>query len=268
LIIDDHESNRCILTKILERWQMLPEAAASGAEGLKRMEEAVASGRPYRLVLLDQLMAGLDGFEVLRHVRGQASLRDTPIMMLTSGDQSTARAKCVELGVATCLLKPVKPSLLLQSVRQLLSMPAARAPAPAGRPFQAQLHILLAEDNRVNQKVASSMLEKAGHRVVVADNGAEAVAKWRQGDFDLILMDVQMPDVDGFEAARRIRLEEQTSGGHVPIIAVTAHAMAGDRDRCLEVGMDDYLTKPIRREELLDLLERHGAPRMTGPLNL
>jgi signal transduction histidine kinase/CheY-like chemotaxis protein len=268
LIIDDHASNRCILRKLLERWGMQPDDAASGAEGLKRMEEALASGRPYRLILLDQHMPGMDGFEVLRHVRGQSKLRDKPIMMLTSGDQSTARAKCAEFGVATCLLKPVKPSLLLLSVRQLLSTPAAKTPAPDGRTFQSQLHILLAEDNRVNQKVATSMLEKAGHRVALAGNGAEAVAKWREGSFDLILMDVQMPDVDGFEAARQIRREELTSGGHVPIVAVTAHAMAGDRDRCLEVGMDDYLTKPIRREELLDLLERQAAHRMTGPLNL
>jgi CheY-like chemotaxis protein len=208
----------------------------------------------------------MDGFEMLRKVRALASLRDTPIMMLSSGDQSAARAECLELGVTTCLMKPVKPSVLLVFVRQLLSTPVVETTAPAGRISHNKLHILLAEDNRVNQKVATGMLERAGHRVAVANNGAEAVAKWRDGAFDLILMDVQMPDVDGFEAAREIRKQEKAGGRHVPIVALTAHAMAGDRERCLEVGMDDYLSKPIRREELLDLLERWGARRTVEPL--
>ena len=266
LVIDDHASNRCILSKIFERWRMLPEVAACGAEGLKKMEEAFAGGRPYGLVLVDQQMPEMDGFAVLVEVRAQASLRGTPIMMLTSGDQSAARGKCLESGVQVCLLKPVKPSLLLTSVRQLLSQHAVRTPAhaPSERAAQAPLQILLAEDNRVNQRVATGMLEKAGHQVELAANGGEAIVKWRQGTFDLILMDVQMPEVDGFEAARQIRLEERGSGKHVRIVALTAHAMTGDRERCLAVGMDDYLSKPIRREDLLDLLERQATPRASG----
>ena len=269
LIIDDHASNRSILSKFLERWRMLPQDAASGAEGLKRLQDALADGRPYRLVLLDQNMPGMDGFEVLRRVRAQAELRETPVMMLSSGDQSSARANRLELGVTICLLKPVKPSILLLSMRQLLSNLALERPiaehlVPAAK---AHWHILLAEDNQVNQKVATAMLQKAGHHVSLASNGAQAVAKWREGNIDLILMDVQMPEMDGFEAAQQIRLEERSTGRHVTIVAVTAHAMTGDRERCLQAGMDDYLSKPIRREELLSLLERQGAGRAKAPFS-
>jgi CheY-like chemotaxis protein len=270
LIIDDNASNRSILRKITERWQMLPQEAASGEEGLKKLEESFASGHPYRLVLLDQQMPGMDGFEVIRRVRAEAKLKDAAIMMLTSADQSLARAKCLELGVGTCLLKPVKASDLLQSIRKVLRRPEAETPmrVPSSREFSTTcpLHILLAEDNPVNQKLAITLLEKSGHRVSLAANGAEAVTKWREGDFDLILMDVQMPEVDGFEATRQIRHAEQTTGRHVCIVATTAHAMSGDRERCLQAGMDEYLSKPIDRHELLEILARRGANRVVGSL--
>jgi signal transduction histidine kinase/CheY-like chemotaxis protein len=269
LIIDDNESNRRILRKITERWQMLPEEAASGPEGLRKLDESFASGHPYRLVLLDQEMPGMDGFEVIRRVRAETKLKDAAIMMLTSADQSVARVKCLELGVGTCLLKPVKPSDLLLSIRKVLGKPEPQAlirARPSSEPPPAcPLHILVAEDNPVNQKLAIALLEKAGHHVALAANGAQAVAKWRDGDFDLILMDVQMPEVDGFEATRQIRHQEQGSGKHVTIVATTAHAMTGDRERCLQGGMDEYLSKPINRDELLAVLARRGATRVLRP---
>jgi signal transduction histidine kinase/CheY-like chemotaxis protein/HPt (histidine-containing phosphotransfer) domain-containing protein len=267
LIVDDNASNRYILRKITERWQMQPEEASSGTEGLKKLEEAFAAGHPYRLVLLDQQMPGMDGFEVIRRVRSRAAWKDAAIMMLTSADQGAARAECRELGVGTCLLKPVKPSELLLSMRKVLGRPQAEAAAPPVPELTTALplHILVGEDNAVNRKLATALLEKAGHRVALAVNGAEVVAMWRKGDFDLILMDVQMPEVDGFEATRQIRQEEQTTGRHVSIVATTAHAMTGDRERCLLAGMDEYLSKPIHRQELLAVLARLGAHRIMPP---
>jgi signal transduction histidine kinase/CheY-like chemotaxis protein len=266
LIIDDNESSRCILRKITERWQMIPEEARSGTEGLRKLEASFASGHPYRLVLLDQEMPGMDGFEVIRQVRAESKLKDAAIMMLTSADQGVARAKCLELGVGTCLLKPVKASDLLLSIRKVLGKPAVERrtrPRPGNDPDPTRpLHILLAEDNLINQKLAIALLEKAGHRVSVAANGAQAVTQWREGNFDLILMDVQMPEVDGFEATRQIRHQEQATGRHVTIVATTAHAMTGDRELCLQAGMDDYISKPINREELLEVLARRGAQRV------
>jgi two-component system, sensor histidine kinase and response regulator len=173
------------------------------------------------------------------------------------------------LGVQTCLLKPVKSSDLLLSIRKALDKPPEEArpsvtPAPQ---FTAasSLHILLAEDNRVNQKLATALLQKAGHQVSLAVNGRDAVNKWREANFDLILMDVQMPEVDGFEATRQIRQQEQITGRHVPIVATTAHAMIGDRERCLQAGMDDYLSKPINRLELLAVLARQSPQRALSP---
>ncbi len=268
LIIDDNATNRCVLRKITERWQMQPQEAASGAEGLQKLEASFLSGHPYRLVLLDEQMPGMDGFEVIRRVRAQPELKDAIIMMLTSADQSSAMAKCQALGVGTCLIKPIKASTLLLSIRRVLGKPEAKtmAPAPPARePSTAfPLHILLAEDNPVNQKLAMTLLEKAGHRVSLATTGADAVTRWREGEVDLILMDVQMPVLDGLEATRQIRQQEQKTGTHVPIVAMTAHAMTGDRERCLQAGMDDYLSKPIHRPELLAVLARQGANRAAG----
>jgi signal transduction histidine kinase/DNA-binding response OmpR family regulator len=265
LIIDDNASSRSILRKITERWQMQPREAASGTEGLEKLEKSLASGHPDRVILLDQQMPDMDGLEVIRRLRAMANLKDAVILMLTSTDQGLVRARCLELGVETCLLKPVKPSDLLLSIRKVLGTPAADTRTPAPARYEPTtilpLDILVAEDNLVNQRLATALLEKSGHRVSLAANGGEAVTMWRKGDFDLILMDVQMPEVDGFEATRQIRHQEQASGRRVPIVATTAHAMAGDRERCLQAGMDDYLSKPINRQELLAVLARQGAHR-------
>jgi signal transduction histidine kinase/CheY-like chemotaxis protein len=269
LIIDDNATNRGILRKITERWQMRPVEAASGSEGLKLLESSFSSGQPYPLVLIDQHMSGVDGLEVIRRIRAESKWKQMAIVMLTSADHNLAREKRLELGVQTCLLKPVKSSDLLLSIRKALDKPPEEArpsvtPAPQ---FTAasSLHILLAEDNRVNQKLATALLQKAGHQVSLAVNGRDAVNKWREANFDLILMDVQMPEVDGFEATRQIRQQEQITGRHVPIVATTAHAMIGDRERCLQAGMDDYLSKPINRLELLAVLARQSPQRALSP---
>jgi signal transduction histidine kinase/DNA-binding response OmpR family regulator len=274
LIIDDNTANRGVLRKITERWQMQPEEAASGTEGLEKLKESFASGNPYRLVLLDEQMPGMTGFEVVRRVRAQpelAELEDAIILMLNSAEQSSIMAKCRELGLRACLAKPINPANLLLAIRGILGKPEAkmRTPTTPTTPTRKlttafPLHILVAEDNPVNQKLAIALLEKAGHRVSLAVNGAEAVTKWREGDVDLILMDVQMPEVDGFEATRQIRAQERTTGGHVAIVATTAHAMTGDRESCLHAGMDDYLSKPIHCQKLLAVLARQGANRVAG----
>jgi signal transduction histidine kinase/CheY-like chemotaxis protein/HPt (histidine-containing phosphotransfer) domain-containing protein len=270
LIIDDDATNRWILRGIAERCQMLPAEAASGAEGWTMMEAAVASGQPYRLLLLDQQMPDMDGFEMLQKIREQTQWPQAAVLMLTSADHHAARAKCIDLGVGTCLAKPIKASELLRSMRKALGkaeVPVAATGAASLRPLTGSpLHILVAEDNAINQRLVTALLEKAGHRVTLASNGNEALSRWRESDFDLILMDVQMPDTDGFEATHQIRHQEQSSGMHVPIVATTAHAMMGDRDRCLQAGMDEYLSKPIDRQELLEVLARQTTKRSVTTL--
>jgi CheY-like chemotaxis protein len=239
---------------------MQPEDAASGPIGLEKLETAALQGRPFRLILLDEQMPGMGGLEVIQRIRMHQALRGATILMLTSSDQASSAGRCRQLGVDTYLVKPVKPGELLNMIRRALGATQPKA-APqiawgaqegGGQP----LFILVAEDNQVNQKLTMTMLQKMGHRTVLAANGEEAVAKWEEGGADLILMDVQMPKVDGFDATRRIRDRELISGGHVPIIAMTAHAMIGDRERCLEAGMDDYVSKPVSLLALQQSLAR------------
>ncbi|MGA2595506.1 MAG: response regulator [Bryobacteraceae bacterium] len=265
LIVDDNATSRSIIRKIAERLRMQPDEADSGSEGLRKLRESFAAGRLYRLVVLDQQMPEMDGLEVVRRVRAHPDLKDAPIVMLTSAHQSSIMAKNKELGVTT-LVKPVKASDLLAAVRNVLGRPEkeTQPTAPTREIAADPLHILLAEDNLVNRKLAKTLLEKAGHRVSLAATGAEAVTMWRELDVDLILMDLQMPELDGIEATQQIRQAEKTTVGHVPIVAMTAHAMAEDRGRCLEAGMDDYLSKPINRKELLAALARQGANRAAG----
>ena len=262
LIIDDNATNRQILRKTAEHWQMHPQEAHSGFEGLAKLEDAWATGHPFRLVLLDEQMPGMDGLEVVQRARARPELRDATIMMLTSADQTAIAAKCRELGVRVCLVKPIKPAELLSSIRMVLGKCRGESPeaVPAeGAKTERRLHVLLAEDNLVNQKLATALLEKIGHRVTLAAHGAEALRKWSADRFDLIFMDVQMPEMDGLEATTRIREGERLRGTHTPIVAMTAHAMTGDRERCLAAGMDDYISKPIQRKTLTTMLSRYFA---------
>ncbi len=252
LIIDDNATNRRILFETAKQWGMLPDEADSGALGLQKLEAAARSGCAYGLILLDEQMPGMGGLEVIERIRKHQVLSGATILMLSSSDQSSSAARCRQMGVETYLIKPVKPAELLEMIRRAVGAwkPSLRSsPRPNAAPARP-LSVLVAEDNPVNQKVTVAMLHRMGHRAVVAADGAEALVKWNEGQVDLILMDVQMPAMDGLEATRRIRLEERAGGGHVPIVAMTAHAMSGDRDRCLEAGMDDYVSKPVSRAAL------------------
>jgi CheY-like chemotaxis protein/anti-sigma regulatory factor (Ser/Thr protein kinase) len=252
LIIDDNSTNRRILEGMMGHWRMPAEGASSAEQGLAKMEEAVREGQPFGLILLDERMPGMDGIELLGRIRANPRLSGTAIMMLTSDDRSASAARCRQMGAEAYLIKPIRPAELLMTIRRAMrkSETESISPAAAAPPLSTRrLSVLVAEDNLVNQRVATALLERLGHSVTLAANGIEAVAKWREGKFDLVLMDVQMPELDGFEATRSIRNYEQ-NGPRTPIIAMTAHAMTGDRERCLEAGMDDYVSKPVRREIL------------------
>jgi PAS domain S-box-containing protein len=264
LIVDDNETNRQILSEMLTNWRMRPTAAAGGGEALARMKEAHAAGRPFRLVLSDGQMPEMDGFMLAESVKGDPELRQVPLILLTSAGRPGDGARCRRIGIAGFLNKPVKQSELLDTIEAVLGGQTATETGgadedgPASRASSRPLRILLAEDNPVNQHVASRILQKRGHVVVVVNNGREAVDALAPGamePFQVVLMDVQMPEMDGLEATAAIRAREASSGAHIPIVAMTAHAMEGDRDRCLAAGMDGYLTKPVEADRLVEAVE-------------
>jgi len=242
---------------------MKPQACDSGESGLAELSRAASEGSPYRVLLLDEQMPGMDGMEVLEHVRRNPALQSVVIMMLSSSDQVKSAARCRQMGVETYLAKPVRSSDLLRSICLAIGLhtPASTVVSPvAGISASSQsLRILLAEDNLVNQKVAMGMLAKMGHRITLATNGLEAVEQWRQSEFDLILMDVQMPEMNGLLATRQIRREEAL-GIHVPIVAMTASAMSEDRDRCLAAGMDDFISKPVSYQVIEEMITATFSP--------
>ena len=260
LVVDDSATNRRILEEVLTHWRMRPRAVASGEEALDEMERAARRGRPYPLVLLDSSMPGMDGFGLAERVRRRPRLAGAAIMMLTSGARPGDRARCVALGIPVHLTKPVKQSDLMDAIVTVLAPPAGRgrrSSAPRRkRAGTRALRVLVAEDNPVNQQVASGMLEHAGHEPIVAANGREALALLDKEPFDLVLMDVQMPEMDGLEATTAIRERERGTQRHVPIVALTAHAMKGDAEKCLAAGMDGYLAKPLQLRELTDAIAR------------
>jgi signal transduction histidine kinase/CheY-like chemotaxis protein/ligand-binding sensor domain-containing protein len=262
LIIDDNSTNRTILEELSRRWGMEPRSADSGPAGLELLQSAAAAGRPFRLILLDGQMPAMSGFEVAERIRANPEWTGTTIMMLTSDDRSRSAARCREMGVNLYLTKPVRPEELLHSIQKALGDGAAEAAHPvkpvATEPTHRRARILVAEDVPVNQKLAKFMLAKMGHSVTLAGNGVEALARWCEEPFDLIFMDVQMPEMDGFEATRRIRQAEASTGRHTPIVATTAHAMAGDAERCLAAGMDGYVSKPISLKDLETAVRRHA----------
>ncbi len=267
LIVDDNESNRRILANVVCKWQMRPAVAKSAEDALLEMQRAVDCAQPFRLVLSDVHMPGMDGLELAQRIRGSTRLAHAVILMLTSAERPEDIERCRRLQVSSYLIKPVRRSELRAAiVRALSAQPAPEkeetssciqvASAAATEPIHPALHVLLAEDNAVNQRVASAILRKRGHNVVTVANGRDALMALANQDFDLVLMDVQMPDIDGFEATRMIRKREASSTKHIPIIAMTAHAMMGDEERCLAAGMDAYISKPVRPHDLLELAER------------
>jgi signal transduction histidine kinase/CheY-like chemotaxis protein len=267
MVVDDNATNRRILAEMLWYWKMIPTPVPSAMEGIIQMSRAAEGGVPFAMVLTDVHMPEMDGFDLVRKIHESPHLAGAEILMLTSGDQRGDLARCRALGVAAHLTKPVRREDLQRALLMALSAknamktdPAAALSGPWAGRNTVRLNILLTEDNVVNQRVAMRILEKAGHHVTLAANGVEALAQLGAREFDLILMDVQMPEMDGMEATGRIRDMERISYAHIPIIAMTAHAMKGDQERCLDAGMDAYITKPIAAAELLDMVQRMGNP--------
>ena len=265
LVVDDNPTNRRILEGMLKRWEMKSTSVDSGQAALSQLSEAHCAGAPYALIVTDMHMPGMDGFTLIERIRQMTELSAAVVMMLTSAGHRGDAARCQELGVSAYLLKPIRQSELREAIARVLGAQQKPGAIPLvtryslgdARDPSTILRILLAEDNAVNQRLASRLLEKRGHRVQVVADGREALAALDKETFDLVFMDVQMPEMDGFEATSAIRKKEQGSEFHQPVIALTAHAMKGDRERCLAAGMDGYLSKPIRAQELDEILEKY-----------
>jgi CheY-like chemotaxis protein/HPt (histidine-containing phosphotransfer) domain-containing protein len=269
-VVDDSATNRRILEEVLVNWKMKPTLVASGAEALKALEAAHRRRQPFAVAIVDGQMPQMDGFGLAKRLKADRRFRSTAIVMLTSAARADDVARCRQLGIPMHVTKPVKQSDLLDAIVSLLAEAGRHGGPAAAPPVEAQprraLDILVAEDNPVNRTLAVRTLEKRGHRVKTAANGRVALdllERTTPGAFDLILMDVQMPEIDGLAATVTIRRRERerSPDTRIPIIAMTAHAMVGDRERCISAGMDDYLSKPIRPTDLVAAVERIAAQR-------
>ncbi len=264
IVIDDNRTNQIICEEMLINWGMKPTSVDGGQDGLDAIERAAKAGAPYKLALVDVMMPGMDGLQMVEQLRARRMAESMKIIVLSSASRPEDKSRARELGIEYCMTKPVAQSDLLNSITTVMgtasiedtSMSASLA--ERSEEFVPR-NILLAEDGAVNRRVAVTLLEKRGHVVTAVENGRLAVDAYRSQEFDLILMDVQMPELDGFEATAEIRKSEAASEGHIPIVAITAHAMKGDRQRCLDAGMDDYISKPFRPHELYSTIERLTA---------
>ena len=261
LVVDDNATNRRILHDVLSAWRMKPAVAESARAALQSLGRALEAGQPYALVIVDAHMPETNGFALIEQMRQNPGLAGATVMMLTSGGQRGDAERCRELGVAAYLTKPIGQSELFNAIAEVLGA-KPRTPERTSwvtretpRDDRNGLRVLLAEDNPVNQRLAVRLLEKHGCVVDVAENGRQALAKLACGSFDLVLMDVQMPEMDGFEATAALRETERATGNRLPIIAMTAHAMKGDRERCLAAGMDGYIAKPIDARHLFQEID-------------
>ena len=269
LVADDNRTNRRILEGMLKRWEMNSTLVAAGEDALTALSAALEAGEPFGLVLTDMHMPNMDGFELIERIRQRPELSAAIIIMLTSAGHRGDALRCQELGVAAYLLKPIRQSELREAIARVLGAREQKGAIPLITRYslgdaveRTALRVLVAEDNAVNQRLAARLLEKRGHRVTVTANGREAVEALANHNFDLVLMDIQMPKMDGFEATAAIRQREDRDGTpHIPIIALTANAMKGDRERCLAAGMDGYLSKPIVSRDLDELLETYLTRR-------
>jgi two-component system, sensor histidine kinase and response regulator len=260
LVVDDNATNRRILDELLRSWAMQPTVVADARAALEQLRRQQAAGAPFQLLLSDVQMPGMDGFDLVEELRRTDDSPRTVIMMLTSGDQTTDLSRSNALNVAACLLKPLKQRELYEAILGALHSDLAIGPpsdtaSAAQRAVSRPLSVLLVEDSLVNRKLASAVLTKQGHRVTVAGDGREAVEAVARQQFDLVLMDIQMPEMDGLQATRAIRRAEQSTGQHVPIIALTAHALKGDQEVCLKAGMDGYVSKPVTARQLRQAIE-------------
>jgi CheY-like chemotaxis protein len=269
LIVDDSEMNRRILAESLKQWKMVPVQASSVSEAVGLMEGAVVRGQPYELALVDRVMPEADGLALMDTVRRRPEFAGMKIIMLTSSATQEEERRARALGAVACLVKPVGPAELLRSVAQALGSwenvgLARQAKKPEELVASRELRVLLAEDTPINQNVAKAMLATFGHTVAIANNGVEALSALDEEEFDVILMDVQMPEMDGVEATRIIRERERETGEHIPIIAMTAHAMKGDRERFEAAGMDGFVPKPVTPKEMFDAMEMVAAGDYAG----
>jgi signal transduction histidine kinase/DNA-binding response OmpR family regulator len=264
LVVDDNLTNRRILTDVLRRWGMQPVATASGLEALSLIERAFARRHPFALVITDVHMPQMDGFELAERLIQSPYRAEAMVLMLTSGERPQDIERAHRLGVSNYLIKPVRREELKDAIAMALGKPATPAEnrgvpqAATSAGMLSPSRVLLAEDNLTNQRVVQGILEKQGHQVIVVGTGEAALEALAQNSFDLVLMDVQMPCMDGLEATRAIRKAEALTKAHLPIVALTAHAMKGDQERCLAAGMDAYLSKPVRAVDLLNMLETYG----------
>ena len=273
LVVDDNMAHLQQLKQTLEHWKMVPTVVSTIEKGFIEIEAAYRRGKPYSIALVDSQMPGMDGFDLAQKLRNHPKYACRLIMMLTSDNQAVHIARCQELGIASHIIKPIVQSELLNAI--LLAIDASNQIQPTVTQkshlrSENALHILLVEDNHVNQILAIRLLEKLGHQVTLAHHGLEAVSQWQIGKFDAILMDVDMPLMNGYEATQKIREAEQERGGHIPIIAMTAHAMAGTQEECLRKHMDAYLSKPIDTNALsrqLNFVEKAKVSSSEQPIS-
>jgi signal transduction histidine kinase/ligand-binding sensor domain-containing protein/DNA-binding response OmpR family regulator len=267
LIVDDNATNRRILSSMLVKGQMEPTAVDCGEKTLQVLHQAKDGGQPFPLILLDAQMPDMDGFMLAEKIKQTPKLAGATLMMLTSGGDPGEANRCRELGIVY-LIKPIQQVELLDAIRRALNItdgqpgPGVHVTRPSLSEQRAPLRILLAEDNNVNQMLAVRLLQKRGHAVTVAATGKEALEILEKETFDLVLMDVQMPEMDGFETTAAIRARERQTGGHIPIVAMTAHAMKGDQERCLKAGMDSYISKPIGADQLFAVIDEVTPTRL------
>jgi len=283
LVVDDNATNRRILEELLTNWGLRPRIVSGAGDALKELEAAAYYGRPFDLLLVDAMMPGTDGFELVSGIRSREDLNAGTVMMLSSADRADSARRCRELSISSYLVKPVSQSSLLESILNILSSTSATgkvssqpragfvqsgnaltmAPPPEERAL-VPLRILVADDHEANRVLAQKLLEKRGHNPTHARTGREVLDLFETDSFDLILMDVQMPELDGLQTTATIREKESTTGKHTPIVALTAHAMKGDREKCLAAGMDGYLSKPLRAREMIALIEKLCEPVTTA----
>ncbi len=265
LVVDDNSTSRKILEEMLTNWKMKPIAAASGPAALEALKHAQKKGKPFRLVLADGHMPGMDGFDLSASLQKDTRLRGVTIILLTFAGRREDQARAKSAGAAAAVTKPVKQSELWDAIVTALHVPVRQKVRPSAarsmaRGAQRKLRVLVAEDNPVNQELVLHLLERRGHSAIVAENGKQALAALEKHKFDLVVMDVQMPEMGGIEATEEIRRKEKSNSGHIPIFAMTAHAMPGDRERCLAAGMDGYIPKPIDPKLFTQIIETGALP--------
>jgi two-component system, sensor histidine kinase and response regulator len=270
LVVDDNTTQRHLLQSLLGSWSMRPTLVESGPAALEALCYPDQMAQPFAVVILDAHLPGEESFAVALWLRQQPALATTPLIVLTAATQVGGRQHWQELHGAACVTKPIAATDLWEAMQQALVCakhvtPASPQPTMPEAQDGRSLRVLLAEDNAINQRLTMRLLEKRGHTVTVVQDGAEALAAMRRQTFDVVLMDIQMPYMDGLETTQAIRAREQDTATRVPIVAMTAHAMQGDRERCLAAGMDGYVTKPLHPTELFEVIGRLTAPAAHMP---